>query len=334
MTDKELVEKLNATKLEGSSLSRIQKKTILAQGDVPKSEYGVFNPSICAISEYEALAIFRAEPADTTWKGHFLEDKAVPLLAKVSTLRGDLSLEDIRPIEAGMPRSCRPEDWRLFRHRDKTYVNFTNYYYFNKGWQQTTARSQTALGTIEDDRIAYIRDMDASDHLDMGREEKNWCFFSENDELFCVYSVEPFIVFHCDSTGRILGKRESPVGLPRLHHGFMANSTNPIEVSLGKYGQCYLMFTHQFCTPLGKVRNRTYYQHALVFEKFSHTPLAFTPMPIAGGGNAKGRHDGVVYFSGALEAGDNIIVVAGEGDSHSAQYIIPKQEILNNLQAL
>jgi len=334
MEQAELVTELNKERLDLCSTANISKRPLIKAGAVPHSEEGIFNPSVCATGN-EATLIFRAEPTNNTWKGHFLEEKAVPMIATGFVNNDSISLHsEPHPIESGMPMACRPEDWRIFRHRQKTYVNFTNYFYFNNGWPQKIARSRTALGTLEEGRISYIREMDASDHLEMGREEKNWCFFSEEDELFCVYSIEPFVVLHCDALGKVLNKKETFKGLPRRNHKFVANSTNPILVNLDGYGEVYLMFVHQFCTPLGKSRNRVYYQHALLFSKYGHEPVAFTPKPITGGGSAEGRHDGVVYFSGALETEDNILVTAGEGDSHSSCYCIPKTDLIKNLQAI
>lgn len=323
--------------LSRQSLSRINKKTLLRAQDprIESSAYGIFNPS-CCMHDGMVHSIIRAEPNEKTWKGHFLEHKAVPMFAESEVRNKTIQFDGLRAIESGMPMSCRPEDWRLFSHKGTLYTNFTNYFYFNKGWPQKKAMSRTALGMVSDDGIIFLREMDASSHIDMNKEEKNWVFFSENRELFCVYSVEPFVVFHCDSTGRVTRSMTHNVKLPRLGNRYISNSTNPILINLAGIGKVYLMFVHQFFTPLGEgERNRTYYQHALLFSQNDHRPFAWTPKPLAGGGShLQGRHNGVVYFSGALEDGNDILVLAGEGDSHTTQYTIPKEEIINNLQAI
>lgn len=333
LTAKERVDILSKTRMDCRSLSGITKGYLFDGGAEDATKCGAFNPSI--VGGEQPTVIFRGEPTETTWGGHFLEQKAVPMVAKV-TIKNSFAVlqERPKPIESGMPLPCRPEDWRLFSHLGKTYVNFTNYFYFNSGWEQKVAQARTCLGILEHDRISFIREMECP-FIKTRKEEKNWCFFSENNELFCVYSVSPFIVMHCDSTGRVLRIKEETNPLPRHGNRFMANSTNPILVNMPKLGNVFLMFVHQFFTPLGKSRNRTYFQHAFVFSPEDHKPLGFTPMPITGGGqHIRGRHNGVVYFSGAIEDGENIVITAGEGDSHSSQYSIPKLEIVENLQKL
>jgi predicted GH43/DUF377 family glycosyl hydrolase len=337
LTQKEKCAVMDGLVVSRQSLSRINKKILLRAEDpaIESSKHGVFNPT-CCYHNGMVHSLIRSEPNDKTWQGHFLADKAVPLYAESEIRNKTIQLDGIRAIETGMPAACRPEDWRLFSHNGTLYTNFTNYFYYNKGYPQKQTMSRTALGMVSDDGIIFLRELDASSQLEMQREEKNWVFFSENRELFCVYSVEPFVVLNCDSTGRVKRAMTQNIKLPRLGNRYIANSTNPILVKLAGMGSVYLMFVHQYFTPIGDgQRNRTYYQHALIFSQNDHRPIAWTPKPIAGGGShLEGRHNGVVYFSGALEDKNDILVMEGEGDSHSSQYTIPKQEIIDNLQAI
>lgn len=314
----------------------VEKIKFFQQGDFPKTQHGIFNPSVVQFGNYLKF-IFRCEPSQATWSGYFMTDKGVPQISTGELTQDGLQVNPPKPVYSGMPLSCRPEDWRLFLFREKIYTNFTNYFYLDKKWPQKTVHCRTAIGELTEDRIIFLQEMSCSGvQVKMNKEEKNWVFFEDNDKLYAIYSIEPFVTFLVDENWQINKMQSREIRFNRLGYRYLSCSTNPILVNFPKLGECFFMFCHQFLTPKGKgSRNRTYYQHGLVFRKSDHKPIAWTPMPMTGGGVAiGGRHDGVVYFSGAFQDEANIYATSGEGDSNCAIYRFPISLIEKNLRKI
>lgn len=320
---------MNGLKLEIQP-DKVLKTLLYEAGIFPHTKHGIINPSCVLTNGNNLKVIYRTEPSEATWTGYLMTDKGVPQIASGRISRKGIILTDPKPIESGMPLSCRPEDWRLFSHNNRTYVNFTNYFYYDRGWPQKTARCVTALGVLVEGRIQFVREVSCN-HLNipMKKEEKNWVFFSHNDLLYCLYSCEPWIVFRCDDTGKPHEIISADITLPRLGNKFIANSTNPILVNIPKLGSVFLMFVHQYMTPKGKgSRNRTYYQHILLIDPDTMLPIAWTPYPIVGGGmGTKGRHDGVIYISGAFTWDNKLYALAGEGDTSCVMFELTLKDL-------
>lgn len=324
----------NERRIDLQNPDLVDKTHFFQQGSFKYTEHGIFNPSVCDIDQ-ELTFIFRTEPSQATWSGYFLTDKGVPQITKGKMTADGLKVDTIKPIDSGMPLACRPEDWRLFLYREKIYSNFTNYFYLNRGFPQKKVQCRTAVGLLKNDRIDFVREMCGNKAgIKTRQEEKNWMFFEYADELYCLYSIEPFIVMQLDDQFRPKKSMETNLRFRRLDFRYIACSTNPILVNFPNIGEVFFMFVHQFLTPNGKgSRNRTYYQHALVFDPKTLLPLAWTPAPLTGGGlSTKGRHDGVVYFSGAYVYKDAIYATSGEGDSNCAIYKFPIDLIEKNLR--
>lgn len=325
---------LNGLKIDNSTA--IERTKLFDKGSYDFTAHGIFNPSVVSDGN-DLTLIFRTEPSEATWSGYLLTDKGVPQISEGTISRRGIDIQPPSPIMSGMPLSCRPEDWRLFRHKDHIYTNFTNYFYLNKGWPQKQVQCRTALGILLDNRISFIREMHGHRvGVKTRREEKNWVFYSYKDQMYCLYSIEPWVLFKCDDGGGVLEVVTTEMRLPRLGWKYLSNSTNPILVTVPHYGECFLMFCHQFMTPKGKgSRNRTYYQHAILFDCKTMIPFAWTPQPFVGGGiSTGGRHDGVVYFSGAFAWDRAVYVFSGEGDSYSAMYKIKITDLMKHMYAL
>lgn len=329
----ERVELFDSLKLDQTN--KITRTELFKAGSYPNTKHGIFNPS-CVQRGSKLEVIFRCESSEATWAGYMLTDKATPQVSVGEITKDGLSLSAPRPIFSGTTLSCRPEDWRLFLHKGKTFTNFTNYFYLNRGWPQKKVQCRVGVGVVLNNRIQFLRESShGRTELKIRQEEKNWAFFSNKDQMHCIYSIEPWVVLKTDDTGFPIDMQKTETRFPRLGWRYLACSTNPIKISLPKWGNVWFMFCHQFLTPKGKgSRNRTYYQHAIIFND-NHKPIAWTPNPIIGGGDhIGGRHNGVVYISGVVDYEENIFALSGEGDSYSAMYRIEKKTLSENLHAL
>lgn len=327
---------LNGLKLEAQL--DLPKERVWALGVSKEAAQGIFNPS-CVATEDGLRIIYRCEPSEATWRGYFMKDKGVPCVGTATIEDGRLVPEMPEPYYSGMPKACRPEDWRVFEHAGQHYTNFTNYYYYNEGWPMKTPHCRTAVGRLGEDRIEFLKEMDGSRAgIKMGREEKNWVFFSEGGQLYCIYSLCPYRIAKVGKMWGLYDLEERPDRLPRLGNRYIANSTNPIKVPLRPYGDVWLMFCHQFYTPYGKgTRNRTYYQHAVAICPERLRPIAWTPYPVVGGGiDCDGRHNGVLYTSGLHydKETETLLLLSGEADSNTVVQYLPMSKLEETIYEL
>jgi predicted GH43/DUF377 family glycosyl hydrolase len=334
---------LKQATLKGYLLSLVENtnaQRIFSSGDVDWdiTKNGIFNPSAVFTKKNRGKIIFRCEPEASTWGGHFLEDKAVPMLGDFECRGNQFQmLGNPYPLAGGQIMSMRAEDWRLFKGLDgKVYTNFTNYFFYNKGFPQTETRSTTCIARINGDRLEFLQELSAKDFGKENREEKNWVIFPHRGKYVCIYSVDPYVAFSLDKDfviRDIISMSETP--LPRICQNFMANGTNPILQTNKEYGRHYLMTCHNFTHSISdNKRNRTYWHYVLVLDYYSLKPVAFTPHPILGGDGWEGRHNCIMYVSGMLAHEKNFWFFYGEGDEHSEVCSYPKSTIYQNLVKL
>ena len=95
----------------------VEKIKFFQQGDFPHTKHGIFNPSVVQFGNHLKF-IFRCEPSQATWTGYFMTDKGVPQTSTGELTQDGLRVNPPKPVESGMPLSCRPEDWRLFLYRE------------------------------------------------------------------------------------------------------------------------------------------------------------------------------------------------------------------------
>lgn len=329
-----IIRKLNAEKLNAACTWHDR---IFDADEIPFGRHGVFNPS-CVIDGDDVLVIGRAEHSEATWHGRFICDKATPFLTRMQVEGNSFRFTQYpKPITSGMPSPVRAEDWRLFKYQGETWTNFTSYFFYNDGWPQKDVKSRTCLGKLDGEHVRFIKEMEIPGH--MNDEEKNWNFFEHKGQMKFIFSIEPFRIFTCDTEGTIIDEQIHPIDIKRRSPKFLANSTNPILVNMPKYGELYMMLYHYFIDPLagvGGTRNRTYYQFILLFDKEDLHPIAHTYRPVLAGGMGltEGRHDNVLYASGCFQKGDDLYVLAGEGDTHSRIYRLSLPVISENLTDL
>lgn len=309
------------------SCSKVTRR-IFSPEEASFGRHGVFNPS-CAWDGEKALVIARAEHSEATWSGRFITEKATPCLSEMRIENGEPVFSyRHKPIKTGMPSPVRSEDWRLFTYKGETWTNFTTYFFLNDGWPQKDVKARTCLGKLDGDRIRFINEMSIPECTD---EEKNWVFFEHEGKLKFIYSIEPWRIFTCDDNGEIQGEFKHDLSIKREVPKFLANSTNPVLVNTQTHGECYMLLYHYFIDPLanaGGTRNRIYYQFILFFDKNTLMPLSHTYRPVLMGGlNTQGRHDNVLYASGAFQCGEDICVLSGEGDYYSRYDLLDLNKI-------
>ena len=335
--------KIKEAILTGYLLSLVhppERQRLFSSGDVDEdfTRNGILNPDACFLNKTGGKAIFRCEPEETTWGGHFLQDKAVPMLGDFRIKDGKMEItKEPIPLRGGQIMSMRAEDWRLFKGLDgRLYTNFTNYFFYNEGFPQTETRCTTCVARINGERLELIQELSALNYGRENQEEKNWLLFTHRNKYICIYSVDPYLAFEMDRNFEICAiaaTRKEP--LPRICSNFMANGTNPIPMSNDVFGNHYIMVCHNFTHARGNnKRNRTYWHYALVLDFETLEPIGFSPFPILGGGGWSGRHNNIMYISGMLSHGKDFFFLYGEGDEHSEVCRLPKEIVYQNILPL
>ncbi len=265
----------------------------------------------------------RAEESDATWSGAFLDSRATPVWC---TLNRDFSLRTATELTYDHVDGCRPEDWRLFRHDGRLLTNHSLYSFKNGRPACRCAISQVDVQSGRIDQMLVLEPP-----LVNGPEEKNWAMFSQDGRLYCIYSIDPYIVFEIRlDTGRteIILSQDLPRN-SRLHElgAFISNSTNPIDWDSNHY----ISFVHCFFEdPSTGDRNRLYLQFGILIDRNTLAIRSVIPDPLVVGGAEDGRHPGVHYTMSLLTEGDHLFAFYGEGDMHTGVAIIKRRD-LNDL---
>ncbi len=225
----------------------------------------------------------------------------------------------VRVLELPRPHGREShEDARLFWHRGRLYCAYTEGQYWQRPW---VAVQKLAL--LRDDwsvervyTIGYAENSITP--------EKNWMFFSHDNQLRFVYSIEPHIVVTLDDKMEVIWEhRTSPV-LPALRGG-----TPPVRID-----DYYVTFPHFHMKH--RTRRRRYGFTMLCFE--ARPPFAVLEVsgPIILASEADPILPNlmyphweplVVFPCGALYSDGLWLVVAGINDSCDALFAIDPHAI-------
>ena len=176
--------------------------------------------------------------------------------------------------------------------------------------------------------------------MQIGEAEKNWAFFTEDDQLSCLYSTRPLVV------ERENGKRtelDTKV-LERATQGCPTfNSTAPINL-----GYCYLVFyhwKHMTSTSDGKPYLIYHVGAYLVNKDFSQITY-ITEDPLFTGslndrviewtdtfGNPVSNQPAVILPFGALLEGDELVMSLGVNDAFLGIFRTKLEHIMRRMRS-
>lgn len=289
-----------------------QKRTLYRRGEVPGSDGGIFNPSGLELTDGSLMTIFRKEQNHNATTG-YKNESAVPYLQvlKRNTYREEnLNLDGFEPGD-------RVEDFRLFVFNGNIYCSHT----LIKNNLQPNMRSTVALshilkdGLILEERVELpvpVRDI-----------EKNWVFVGDGKRLFCIYSLQPYLVFERVKKRWVQLERPQP-DLKWFHYNqYICNSTNPVLID-----EYYLMFFHT-------KENGVYHHGAALLSLNLEIKFATrNSIIIKESAIAEGIARGIVYVSGCayLKKQNTVRVLFGEGDSSACYVDYDKNELLNAIK--
>jgi predicted GH43/DUF377 family glycosyl hydrolase len=152
--------------------------------------------------------------------------------------------------------------------------------------------------------------------------EKNWTFFIEDGVMYCLYSIQPYMLF-INQNGEWTRVEAKEKELDWIHTDqFICTSTKPILI-----GDEYLVLFHT------KI-NGKFSQGALIINKETKQITHYTNRPIRFPFTGEGWQRGLLYVSGALYVAErNLLrIFAGEGDTNSISWDFDAKEFMNMIK--
>jgi hypothetical protein len=217
------------------------------------------------------------------------------------------------------------EDARLFWHRDRLYCAYTEGQYWQRPW--IAVQKLALLG--DDWSVEKVYTIGYGENTITP--EKNWMFFSHDDRLHFVYSIEPHIVVELDDEMRVVGEfvggRTTDV-LP------LRGGTPPVRMD-----HYYVTFPHFH--ERHSTRKRRYGFSMLCFEARAPFAVLQTSVPIIRASAEDATLPNpmyphweplVVFPCGALYSDGLWMVVAGINDSFDAIFVIDPHAIPRRVQ--
>jgi len=283
------------------------KRTIFRAGELVNSDSGVFNPDSIIHKDGYELTILRKEKNMDCYNKYGSSSAIPHCIVEFSN--------NTFLVEINMPKdNSRREDFRLFTWNNKTYSNYTKI---------ENGKTFIAISELDITGDGMILEREVILPIEVGPIEKNWAFVSNLNNLYCVYSLSPLLVFtYFDGGWHLYNDGSTSKKIDFFHKSSICNSTNPILVD-----DYYLMFFHT------KERG-IYYHGAVLMDKQSLDIVYSTKNPIQMKNYAEGLHSGLIYVSGCvyLEESNTIRVLYGEADSHACYSDFDKDTLINAIK--
>lgn len=236
----------------------------------------------------------------------------------VALLNGSFQATQTTPVKVAH-RQCAAgrEDPRLFAHRGRLHLAFVGVEFIGKD----RIRTSMLLARLRDD--FSVEEMWAPEYGRRATWEKNWSFFSHEDELYCVYSVQPHVILHCHGHDAF-PFCETQTRLP-WSGGLLRGGASPVRV-----GDEYW---HWFHGRLQKDGLIVYNAGVVTFEaRPPFRPRRITPRPLLTPEHAiaqrtAGDWKDVVFVCGAALEDGRWLVSAGVHDREIEVYEFDHQAV-------
>jgi len=279
---------------------------LLTRGDLPESDGGLYNPSVVAGPDGHLRMLVRRE-ADYTWKR-----PSFPTFVDCQTR----AHETLRPI--GFQPGARIEDCRVFAWRGSLLVSHVDYLCPDG---RVAYPVKQRLSVIDGDQLLPWDAWNLP--VSTKRVEKNWVLVSTADDLFCVYSLDPFVVCRRVRTGAWEMLYGYCSGLTKAFGKEPHNSTHLLPFDGG-----FLGFWH-FIKP----GTRSVYVTG-AYWLGPDLKLAMVSGALLDGGWVANDvyKPGVYYVSSAIVQGAEVKLFAGEGDAHCSVATLPVETLRAELR--
>lgn len=239
-----------------------------------------------------------------------------------------------RVSQVGYPAGCSTsEDYRLFEYRGRLLVNHP----VTPTGSLPDRIDRQVLAELDPDRATLRYLGTPLPDFPVRRQEKNWVYHVDDDQLRLFYSINPFLVLTRTGDGsddsvwdfRTMLRQDTP-GALRDPGGLGARvsfSTNPVLYD----DHHLLVFVHQH---VNEGNMRRYRHWAALVHRRTCQPAFISKWPVFDGITARGRVRGVLFLMSTLADGDDFMVYAGEGDSYFSRGTLRRAELEPNWRRL
>lgn len=284
-------------------------RTLFREGEVENSAGGIFNPSGVILGGKEVI-LFRKEKNMDVYKRQYSHNTAIPHLF-YNESSTEASIKEIK-------EDVRVEDFRVFLAKDRILCSFS----MIENNMQNFMSCKIGVGAIECmTEISFIETPIFKD-FETKTIEKNWSFVEHKEQLYCIYSLSPYVLFKKTETGWWQHEVKQP-NLRWFHHGqFICNSTHPVLID-----GYYLMFFHT-------KENMVYYHGAVLINAETLEIEYYTKNSIELPLRNDGMHKTLHYVSGCayVAATDSVRLYVGENDSHSVTVDFDKNDLFTTIK--
>lgn len=288
------------------------KHRVLTLGELPSSEGGIYNPGAIQDGNNRLLLVRHEKDYGFTNDVH-----ATLITGTLNALKEGVYEYKILKRN-GFPKDTRLEDFRLFMYKEELYCTCT----FVFGWNGSSTSPPKSITPIickitEDEIILF-------DHLDIPLKrkstEKNWQVFVFNDELYCIYSLDPLIIFkHIGFSWKLVKEEEN--GLNTLIQSRLPGAGYLSLSAMTQWNEFFMLgFWHTYV-------NGVIQQGVFILDMNSLDITEFTPPIIDGSEWNDGYKKGICYVSGLIKNEETLEIWCGEADSHTSMLEISTSEL-------
>ena len=153
--------------------------------------------------------------------------------------------------------------------------------------------------------------------------EKNWCFFEHNENLYVVYSFQPFHVLRLVDEGAFRFETVMSSSIMARDHSDslefppqMSISTSPIECL-----DNLILFVHK------RDSEQNYQHYAIWLDPKTLRPQRQSRRPVFSGGYASGLRPSVLYLTSVVRSCKDYWFFFGEGDEKCSFLTLPETHL-------
>ena len=236
-----------------------------------------------------------------------------PLLIELDRSGTVASLKPLRiPNEAQDDRS---EDFRLFVWQSRLMTSFSRV--------MNADRIEIQVAHVDIARSQIDEPIRPQLDFTVAPIEKNWAFFEIGNQLYMIYSFQPFRLLKLvdENTFDLRTVIVAPIGFYGQSHPIrfspqISLSTSPIEFR----GDLIVFVHHRDAA--------SNYQHFAVWlNRESLHPFRISRSPVFSGGEARGMRPGVLYLSAVIRFDGEYRFYFGEGDEHTSYLALSEIEL-------
>jgi predicted GH43/DUF377 family glycosyl hydrolase len=275
------------------------RRRLLERGDLPGSDGGLYNPGAWLDGGRVQLVVRRE-----------IDYRFTPIVhaERVALDAATLAVVDHATlVRRGFPDDARIEDFRPLRFRGETLCVHTMVH---------GGTIRPVLSRLADRAIEWQGAIDLP--LATTPIEKNWVLFIHEDELHCLYRLDPLTIFARDARGRWRLRKRVDNGWGDRFPALLSNSANLVPFDGGHLG-----FWHS-------IVDGRYVQGAMLLDDRLDV-ASTTGVLLDGRDSVQGHKPGVLYVSSLVVHEGRVLAFYGEGDAHTGVAVFDARELAHAL---